>query len=59
MEIIEIKNHHELPKGIEMNLFEPPYRGDEAEEVVRQFEEKYGYKPATIYKQDSRYWVVK
>lgn len=59
MEIIEIKSHKELPKGIEFNYFEPPYMDKELDEISAQFQNKYGYIPETIYKQDSKYWVVK
>lgn len=74
IEIIEIKSHKELPKGVEMVLYEPPFfDAAPLKEVVMQFRNKYGKEPETIYRTEyessiirnkkpvmiNRYWVVK
>jgi hypothetical protein len=60
MEIIEIKNHRELPKGVEMVLYEPPfYDAEPIEEAVDEFRRKYGSEPQTIYQIRHQLYVVK
>ena len=59
MEIIEINSHNELPKGIEMNYYTPPYMGEPVEEISNQFQRKYNKLPETIYRLEDKYWVVK
>jgi hypothetical protein len=49
MEIIVIKTHNELPAGVEMVLYEPPFYGEPLESAVAEFEKKYGTKPEFIY----------
>jgi hypothetical protein len=59
MEIIEIKSINELPSGVEMVLYEPPFYGDEIQETASQFKSKYGNEPQTIYKHKHQLFVVK
>lgn len=58
-EIIEINSHAELPKGVEMVLYEPPFYGEELQEMVSQFFKKYGHSPQTIYRLNHQFFVVK
>lgn len=56
-EIIEIHNTLELPKG-EMVLYEPPFYGDELEDVCTSFAQKYGNEPKTIYRLNHQLFVL-
>ena len=59
MEIIEIKSHGDLPKGVEMVLFEPPFYNEALQEIASQFMAKYGNEPQTIYQLGHQLFVVK
>jgi 23S rRNA A2030 N6-methylase RlmJ len=58
-EIIEIQSANELPAGVEFILYEPPFQGDEIQEIVNEFTKKYGRNPQTIYHIGKRWYVVK
>jgi hypothetical protein len=58
-EIIEIQSANELPAGVEFILYEPPFQGDELQDIVSSFTRKYGHEPQTIYKLDKQWFVVK
>lgn len=59
MKIIELKTHNELPAGVEMVLYEPPYyESDPIHEVAAQFRRKYGNHPQTIYQLGKRLFVI-
>ncbi len=58
-EIIELKSHSELPRGVEFILYEPPFYGDELQEVASQFKEKFGGYPQTIYRIGKKLFVVR
>ena len=58
-EIIEIQSANELPAGIEFILYEPPFHGDELQEIASSFAKKYGHEPQTIYKWGNHWYVVK
>ena len=60
MELIEINTTNELPKGVEMVLYEPPYMSAEPiQEVTNKFKAKYGSEPQTIYQLGKKLFVVK
>lgn len=58
-EIIELESHSDLPRGVEFILYEPPFYGDELQEVASQFKEKFGSYPQVIYRLGNRLFVVK
>jgi len=58
-EIIEIQSANELPAGVEFILYEPPFQGNEIQDIVSSFTKKYGHNPQTIYKLGKRWYVVK
>jgi len=59
MKLIELKSHKELPLGVEMVLYEPPFYGEAVQEVVVEFKKKYGNEPQTIYHPGKQLFVVK
>ena len=58
-EIIEIQSAKELPTNVEFILYEPPFQGDELQDIVSSFTKKYGHNPQTIYKLGKRWYVLK
>ena len=56
-EVIEIHNILELPKG-EMILYEPPFYGDELQDVCTSFAQKYGNEHKTIYRLNHQLFVL-
>ena len=58
MEIIEVKSANELPANIKFILYEPPFMGNELQDIVNSFTKKYGYEPQTIYKRGNHWYVV-
>lgn len=59
-ELIEISHHKELPKGVEMVLYAPPYLSTEPiHEAANQFKKKYGNEPKTIYQLNNKLFIVK
>lgn len=59
MKIIELKSHNDLPSGVEMVLYEPPFYGEALEEVATEFKKKYGSEPQTVYQLNHQLFVVK
>ena len=57
-ELIEISHHNDLPKGTEMILYEPPFYGEELEEVATLFKQKFGNEPKTIYRLNHQLFAV-
>lgn len=57
MDITVIASLKDLPKGVQLVEYAPPYYGDSLQEIISQFREKYG-EPETIYQFGDRYWVV-
>jgi len=45
--------------GVEFVLYEPPFYGDEIQEVVTEFKKKFGDYPQTIYRLGKQLFVVK
>jgi len=58
-EIIEIQSVNELPVNVEFVLYEPPFQGNEIQEIVSSFTRKYGHEPQTIYQLGKQWFVVK
>jgi len=56
-EITPITSCKDLPMGVQMVEYSPPYYGDALQEVISQFRQKYG-EPGAIYRLGNRFWVV-
>ena len=70
MEIITIESEKELPSGVEMNAYEPPYftldkEKDESELdhalrcAIKSFTDKWSYEPGIVYVHGNNIYIVK
>jgi len=55
--VTAVKSYKDLPSGVQMVEYAPPYYGDALQEVISQFRQKYG-EPKMIYQLGDKYWVV-
>jgi len=49
MQIIEIEKQNQLPKGIEMQMYDAPYYKDPLEMSKEEFRLKHGHEPKKAY----------
>ena len=70
MEIITIESEKELPLGVEMNAYEPPYFTLDVEKeeseldhalrcAIKSFTDKWEYEPENVYVHDKNIYIVK
>ena len=61
IQITEISNHNDLPKGTEMLLYEPPFvegYDSDMDEIVAKYTKKYGYMPVEMYRLNHQIFVL-
>lgn len=59
MDIKVITLHKELPSGVDMVLYEPPFSQDAEKDIIKKFSNKYGRAPALAYKINHQYFVLR
>ena len=69
MQIITIESEKELPSGVEMNAYEPPYFLDKEKDeseldhalrcAIKSFTDKWGVEPINVYAHENNVYIVK
>ena len=69
MEIITVESEKELPSGVEMNAYEPPYYLDKEKDeseldhalrcAIKSFTDKWEYEPGNVYVHGNNIYIVK